>query len=444
MKILSNIYLSRLFFTLYFIAVLLISMASVIEWLYTPTLIFLISLIGVTFIDIFLVFSSKKPLNFERKVNERLNLGDSNKVELHVTNMTNQPISFRLYEGFPIEMQERKHFFSTLGLKSGSNKVFSYTINPKKRGDVIFNSAFFIVSSLFHLVMRRYEVSSNQVVRVYPSVLQLKKYELLVFHQQKIHTGIKRIRRLGNNSEFEQIKDYVQGDEIKTINWKATSRTTSLMVNKYQEEKSQSVYCFIDKSRSMQMEFDGLSLLDYAINSVLVLSNIMLRNGDKTGLITFSDKMGTQLSAEKDKSQMRFIMEALYNQKTEFKEPNYEYLYQTVRRTIKTRSLIVLFTNFETEAALNRALPILRKINQRHVLVTVLFQNNDIETLALQKPETMREVYQSIVAEQMNDLKSKIAFQLKQNGIQTVLTSPENLSLQTINKYLELKAKGSI
>lgn len=190
------------------------------------------------------------------------------------------------------------------------------------------------------------------------------------------------------------------------------------------------------------MEFDDLSLLDYSINSILVLSNIMLRNGDRTGLITFSDKMGMQIPADKNKGQMRFIMDALYNQKTDFKEPNYELLYQSIRRTIKTRSLIVLFTNFETEAAMNRALPILRKINQKHVLVTVLFQNSDLETLALQKPETMREVYQTIVAEQMSDLKSKIAFQLKQNGIQTVLTLPENLSIQTINKYLELKAKG--
>ncbi|EPB65760.1 hypothetical protein ANCCEY_15171 [Ancylostoma ceylanicum] len=290
--------------------------------------------------------------------------------------------------------------------------------------------------------MRRYELPIGQKVGVYPSVLQLKKYELLVFHQQKINSGIKRIRRLGNNSEFEQIKDYVQGDEIRTINWKATGRAANLMVNTYQEEKSQSVFCILDKSRSMQMEFDDLSLLDYSINSILVLSNIMLRNGDRTGLITFSDKMGMQIPADKNKGQMRFIMDALYNQKTDFKEPNYELLYQSIRRTIKTRSLIVLFTNFETEAAMNRALPILRKINQKHVLVTVLFQNSDLETLALQKPETMREVYQTIVAEQMSDLKSKIAFQLKQNGIQTVLTLPENLSIQTINKYLELKAKG--
>lgn len=441
MKVLKNIYLSRLFFVLFFMAVLLFALSSVIDWLYYPAIIFLISLPGMALVDALLIFSASKPLQLERNINERLNLGDANKVELKVTNTTNQPIIFRLYEGFPVEMQERELAFKGM-LQPGKNRMYTYDFVPKQRGDVHFNGAFFIISSFFHLVMRRYELPIGQKVGVYPSVLQLKKYELLVFHQQKINSGIKRIRRLGNNSEFEQIKDYVQGDEIRTINWKATGRAANLMVNTYQEEKSQSVFCILDKSRSMQMEFDDLSLLDYSINSILVLSNIMLRNGDRTGLITFSDKMGMQIPADKNKGQMRFIMDALYNQKTDFKEPNYELLYQSIRRTIKTRSLIVLFTNFETEAAMNRALPILRKINQKHVLVTVLFQNSDLETLALQKPETMREVYQTIVAEQMSDLKSKIAFQLKQNGIQTVLTLPENLSIQTINKYLELKAKG--
>lgn len=441
MKFFKNIYLSRLFFTLFFAVVLLFALASVVEELFYPAQIALLSLLGITIVDAILIFASKKPLQVRRKINERLNLGDKNSVQLHVSNTTNQPISFRLHEGFPIEMQERKLFFSAI-LAPGKQKIFSYDFTPKQRGDIYFNDVFFLISSLFHLVMRRYEINCQQKVGVYPSVLQLKKYELLVFHQQKINSGIKRLRRLGNNSEFEQIKGYVQGDEIRTVNWKATSRSTHLMVNKYQEEKSQSVFCILDKSRSMQMEFDGLSLLDYAVNSILVLSNIMLRNGDKTGLITFSDKMGTQLPAEKEKGQMRYIMEALYNQKTEFKEPNYELLYQSIRRTIKTRSLIILFTNFETEAAMKRALPVLRKINQKHVLVAVLFQNSDLETLAFQRPETIREVYQTIVAEQMSDLKSKIAFQLKQNGIQTVLTLPENLSLQTINKYLELKAKG--
>ncbi len=443
MSLFRNIYLSRFFFIVYFGAVLLFVVAASYPWLLIIAQIVLLVLIGVTILDILLTFSSKKPLVFSRKVNERLNLGDANDVVLHIKNTTNQPIGFRLYEGFPVEMQERSKAYIGVVLPKGK-KEFSYSFVPKTRGEFVFRDAFLLMSSVFNLISRRIDVQAEEKVQVYPSVLQLKKYELLVFQQQKVSAGIKKMRRLGNNSEFEQIKNYVQGDEVKKINWKATSRMNSLMVNQYQEEKSQQVYCIIDKSRTMQMEFDGLSMLDYAINSSLVLSNITLKNGDKTGLITFSDKMGTQLAADKSGGQMRRIMEELYAQKTQFKEPNYELLYQSLRRTIKTRSLIILFANFETEFAMRRALPVLRKINDKHVLVTVFFQNSDLETLAYQSPRNVKEAYQAIVAEKMTSTKSKIAQELRKNGIHTVLTLPENLSINTINKYLELKAKGAI
>jgi uncharacterized protein (DUF58 family) len=216
------------------------------------------------------------------------------------------------------------------------------------------------------------------------------------------------------------------------------------MVNQYQEEKSQSIYCIIDKSRNMQMEFEGLTMLDYSINASLVFSNIALRKGDKAGLITYSDKIGTLLPAERSGGQMRRIQEALYNQKTLYKEGNYDLLYQSVRRTIRSRSLLVLFTNFETEFSMRRALPMLRKLNQKHILVVVFFENSELQDLAFKQPTNVLEVYQGVVAERMISLKAKMARELKQNGIQTVLTLPENLSVNTINKYLELKAKGSI
>ena len=403
----------------------------------------LASLFGLTGIDTLLVFSNLKPIEVSRKVNNRLNLGDENSVVLTIMNKTGQPINFSLIEGYPVEMQMRASVYKGI-IGSNGKKEFKYQFIPKRRGEFLFGDAFVIIRSMFFLVSRRVDAPLQETVHVYPSVLQMKKYELQVFQQQKTSNGIKKIRRLGNNSDFEQIKNYVQGDELKTINWKATSRRNELMVNQYQEEKSQSIYCIIDKSRNMQMEFDELSMLDYSINSSLVFSNIALKKGDKAGLITYSDKIGTMLAAERSGGQMRRIQEALYNQKTHYKESNFELLYQSIRRSIRSRSLLVLFTNFETEFAMRRAMPYLRKLNQKHVLIVVFFQNSELQELAFQPSKTVHEVYQSAVAERMISIKSKIARELKQNGIQTVLTLPEELSINTINKYLELKAKGAI
>ncbi len=403
----------------------------------------LAALIGLTLLDVLLVFSQRTPLKVERSVISRLNLGDQNPVHLTITNQTGQRINFSMIEGYPTEMQDRSTVLRGV-LRGHGSMTFDYVFVPKRRGEYEFGDVFIIMRSTFFLASRRIEIPLKQTVHVYPSVLQMKKYELLVFQQQKTSAGIKKIRRLGNNSEFEQIKNYVQGDELKTINWKATSRRNELMVNQYQEEKSQNIYCIIDKSRNMQMEFDGLSMLDYSINATLVLSNIALKKGDKAGLITYSDKIGTMLAAERSGHQMRRIHEALYNQRTLYKEGNFELLYQSIRRTVNSRSLLVLFTNFETEFSMRRAIPYLRRLNQKHVLMVVFFENKDLQELAYQPSTNIREVYQSAVAERMISVKSRIAQELRQNGIQTVLTLPEHLSINTINKYLELKAKGAI
>ncbi|MCH2229556.1 MAG: DUF58 domain-containing protein [Crocinitomicaceae bacterium] len=443
MKILRNIYLTKWFFALFVAVIIMYVMAYTMPYMEFVANVVLASLFGLTIIDTFLVFSNKEPLEVSRKVNNRLNLGDDNPIILTITNKGNQPINFSMIEGYPVEMQDRSTVYSGV-LSVDASREFSYNFTPKRRGKYEFGDVFIIIRSMFFLASRRIDLKLNETVHVYPSVLQMKKYELLVFQQQKTSSGIKKIRRLGNNSEFEQIKNYVQGDEIKSINWKATSRRNELMVNQYQEEKSQSVYCIIDKSRNMQMDFDGLSMLDYSINSTLVFSNIALKKGDKAGLITYSDKMGTLLPAERSGSQMRRIQEALYNQRTQYKESSYDLLYQSVRRTVKSRSLLILFTNFETEFSMRRAIPILRKLNQKHVLVVVFFQNGELQELAYTPAKTIQEVYQSSVAERMISVKSRIAQELNKNGIQTVLTLPEELSVNAINKYLELKAKGAV
>lgn len=440
---LRRIYLTKLFFYLFAVAVVLFATAFVWPNLEFVAVLLMSILLGITLLDTLLVFSTRQPLLCNRILSKRMNLGDPNLVRLKVRNQSTQVLSFTLYEGFPTALQERSTSFKAI-LKPKSSKEFNYQYKPTERGEHTFGDVFILLSSIFRLVSRRIDINASETVHVYPSVLQLKKYELLVFQQKKISSGIKKVRRLGNNSEFEQIKAYVQGDEVKTINWKATSRRNELMVNQYQEEKAQHFYCIIDKSRAMQMEFDQLTMLDWAINSTLVLSNVTLRNGDKTGLLTFSNKIGTQIAAERTPGQLQRIMEALYNQKTRFLEANYELLFNHIRRTIKTRSLLLLFSNFETEFSMRRALPVLRRLNKKHVLVVVFFENDDLQELVYRPSKSVREVYRSVVAEGMISQKRKIAEELQINGIQTLLTHPEYLSIQAINKYLEIKAKGMV
>lgn len=443
MKGWKALYLTRFFFVAWSVLAFLFVLAFSWPFFIWVGFIGIIAFISLFFIDLFLLFSLKNPLEIERKVAGLLNLGDENKILLSVKNRSRFQLHAEILDSYPEILQWREKKWK-IRIGSGEKIDKESTFVPKNRGEYVFGDIWYFVSSPLNLAKRKWLVSSQQMTQVYPSILQMKKYELHVFHSQTSSLGLKKVRRIGHNNEFEQIKNYTQGDDIRTINWKATSKRNELMVNQYQEERSQSIYSIVDKSRNMQSEFDEMTMLDYAVNATLAFSNIALKKGDRAGLITFSDKLGTQLSAERSTGHLRRIIHSLYGQKTHFLEANFELLFESIRKTVKTRSLLMLYTNFESEYAMRRALPILKRISQRHVLVVVFFQNNALEELAYQPVQHINEMYEASIAEQLILRKARIASELKQHGIQTILTRPEDLTTASINKYLELKAKGVI
>ena len=263
----------------------------------------------------------------------------------------------------------------------------------------------------------------------------------MAISNQLVDAGIKIIRRIGQSMEFEQIKEYVAGDDFRTMNWKATARKGQFMMNNYTEEKSQQVYNVIDKSRVMKMPFEGLSLLDYAINASLVMSNIALLKQDRAGLITFAENISAIIPADKKGIQMQRIVETLYRQKTRYLESDFEKLYVLLRRRVNQRSLIILYTNFESVNSMRRQLPFLKKISSYHLLVIVFFENTELVKLSGQKNDDIEDVYTKTLAESFIAEKRQIVKELSQAGIISILTAPEKLTVNVINKYLEIKAR---
>jgi uncharacterized protein (DUF58 family) len=313
-----------------------------------------------------------------------------------------------------------------------------------KRGEYSFGGVNAFVNSPIGLLARRFRYSQNKMVPVYPSYIQMRKFELLAISNRLSETGVKKIRRIGHNMEFELIKEYISGDDFRTINWKATARKNHLMVNHYQDERSQQVYSLIDKGRVMQMPFDGMSLLDYAINATLVISNIAIKKSDKAGLMTFQDKVGVLVPASRNSNQMGKILEVLYKQKTAFRETDFSIVYNHIRKKISQRSLLILYTNFESMYGLHRQLPFLKGLTNLHLVVVVFFENTEMKSLLENPAEDLRGVYHKAIAEKISLEKKLIVKELTKNGIQAVLTTPQNLTVDTINKYLELKSRGWI
>lgn len=400
-------------------------------------------LLGLLVFDVLLVFHLSDGLRGQRSVPEKLSNGDENPISIHAESFYPFPVRVLLVDEIPPEFQVR-NFSYKFWLQPRKPKIIRYSLRPVERGEYLFGAVNLLVSTPLGLAARRYKFSQDRGVPVYPSFIQMRKYELMAISNRLTELGIKKQRRIGQTMEFDQIRPYVQGDDIRNLNWPATARASALMVNQYQDERSQQVFCVVDMGRTMQMPFAGMTLLDYAINSSLVMCNTAMLKEDKAGLLTFTEKIESFVAPTRRRAQMSRILEVLYNQRTRFLEANYELLYNQVQRSIGQRSLLLLFTNFETVSSMRRNLPYLRKMGKKHLLVVIFFLNDELAELA-QTPATDTEgIYIKTIAEKFLFEKRLIVKELKANGIHSVLTAPENLTVNTLNKYLELKARGLI
>ena len=394
-------------------------------------------------IDLLLLFSKKEPVSGKRLVPQRLSNGDENTIRLQITNQFNFSAQTKIIDEIPHQFQIRNFSISTT-LESGEIEDFTYELRPTERGEYDFGDINVFLNTGIGFVNRKVSIAAQQTVPVYPSFIQMRKFEMYAISNRLTDIGIKKIRRVGHTMEFDQIKEYVRGDDVRSINWKATARANDLMVNQYQDERSQNVINVIDMGRVMKMPFDGLHLLDYAINTSLVISNIALIKDDKAGLVSFSNKDSVVVKPEKRRPHIQRIQEALYNLETNFMESDYERLVVSLQKHVNQRSLVLLYTNFETFSSMERQLPYLQRIAKDHLLVTIFFENTEMTKLLHQESKTIGQVYTKTIAEKFAFEKKQIVKALNQRGIQTILTPPKELSVNAINKYLELKARGLI
>jgi uncharacterized protein (DUF58 family) len=414
-----------------------------LSFLFLPaTALFFIFILASVF-DYYLLFFTTGKAIAKRITSSRFSNGDENKITITVKNEFRFRVHITVIDELPALFRMR-NWKRKLRLKPGQQKKINWFIRPLERGEYEFGDIHLFVSSPFFLLNRRFTCEAKEIVRVFPAFLQLHKYELLSTATMQHETGTKRMRKIGQSMEFEQIKEYVSGDDIRTLNWKASARNGSLMVNNYMEERSQQVYCIIDKGRLMKMPFDGMTLLDYAINSCLILSNVCLKKQDRIGLITFTHVPGTILPADRKPTQREQILQCLYKEKTDFLESDFEMLYQQVRNKIKHRSLLILYTNFESLSALNRQIDYLRSLARYHLLVVVFFENSELHQIVNSPAKNIEQVYIKTIAEKFAFEKRLIAKELYKYGILSILSSPKKLTVNSINKYLELKSRQAI
>jgi uncharacterized protein (DUF58 family) len=441
MKFLKSLYIHNQFFIYIAIVAVCFLLSYWIPVLFAIAWMAFIIIAVLFVVDILLLYRFKQAISSRRLLPDKFSNSDANPVSITITNNYPFQVFIEVIDELPIQFQKRD-FSYKMSLVSHEVHDFNYDVRPVERGEYFFGNLNIYASSVLKIVKRKYQFQNEQLVTVYPSFIQMQKYDFLAISNNLTAFGLKKIRKIGNTQEFEQIKDYVQGDDFRTVNWKATAKRGALMVNQYQDEKSQPIYSIIDTGRVMKMPFNGLKLLDYAINSTLAFSNVALKKHDKVGMLSFSKTIESFLPALHKLTYLNSILENLYNINTQFTDSDFGLLYAQLKRKVTHRSLLLLYTNFEHISSLKRQLPYLQAISKKHMLVVIIFENTELDELIAQDAEDLQSIYHKTIAEKFSFEKRLMAKELQKHGIQTILTAPENLTINTINKYLEIKARG--
>ena len=439
---LTSLYLGNRFFGWLAGLVVLAAVSFWYGFLFWLTVGGLLALVLAVGYDGYRLYSAAQGLTAERRPPRLFSLGDALDVQIVLHHTAAYPLHLTIIDELPFQFQLRDHELK-LQLRGGEQRTVRYPLRPLSRGAYPFGNLNVFLMTGWRLVERRLVVPQEQTVAVYPSVVQMRQFSLRG-RETALTGGRRRPRPVTKSYEFDQIKDYVRGDDLRSVNWKATARRGELMVNRYVVERAQRIYCVIDKGRTMLMPFGGLSLLDYAINASLALSNVVLQREDRAGLITFSDKLGDVLPADSRPQQLNRILETLYRQEQREGESDYQLLYYATRRFLPARSLLLLFTNFESSYALDRVLPALRRIGRHHALVIVLFINTEVAELLQETTLDIGTVYRKNTARRYLQERQLMAARLRQNGLSVVLTAPAELTGKVIDKYLEVKAGRGI
>ncbi len=440
----KNLYIHKYLILGISIIVVLFLLSYWLEVLFPIAWILVVILLVVVLFDLYILYSKKNGIDAERDTPIKFSNSDKNDIFVTIKNKYNFPVRCNIIEELPVQFQKRDFDYS-ISIKPFQQYKFHYSLRPMDRGEYHFGKLHIFTSSPFRIITRRYSFyKEDTMIKTYPSYIQMKKYSFLVLNDKLTEYGVKKIRRIGHTMEFEQIKKYVTGDDIRSINWKATAKHAKLMVNQYQDEKSQPIYSIIDTGRVMKMPFEGLKLLDYAINSALAFSNIAILKNDKAGILDFGKKVNNFLQASKLKTQMLKINEALYNIDTDFKDSDFGFLTSYIKHKIPHRSLLIIYTNFEHKSSLKRQLRYIKSLSKKHPIVVVIFENTELEELTTSRADNIQDIYHQTIGKKFFYDKKLIIKELQQRGIHTILTKPQNLTVNVINKYFELKARGRI
>jgi uncharacterized protein (DUF58 family) len=376
-----------------------------------------------------------------RLLTKRFMIGADNAVHLSVINRALRKPTFTLRDEYPPELE--LHGERTLTATPKNREIIlPYKLFAAARGDYSFGDVVLRWPAPWGLVIRQQKIPAAETVRVYPNIHEARKHELNARRNRLLQAGQRRTIVRGQGREFESLRDYVRGDELRHISWAVTARRGRLTTRQYQIERNQSIVVMLDAGRLMTSRIDHLSKLDHAINAALSIGYVAVSGGDNIGLLVFNRQVSAWLPPQRGHAQVNAILESLYNVKAQMVEPSYARAFQYFQQRCKKRSLAIILTDLVDRDASAELLAHTATLLPRHLPLIVTIGDNDLRALVSETPKEVGDVYRQSVAEELLQQREEALARITELGGLVLDVPAGQLSFQLVSKYLEVKERG--
>jgi uncharacterized protein (DUF58 family) len=417
---------------------LFLILALVLKNSFTVFIIYNLICAALLIIDYFISIDDGD-LSVQRIGTNKLSIYDTDKICIQIFNKSNYKLHVEIIDEIPdfhFKTENRIMRGTVMPLKK---KDFNYVIYPTKRGAFNFENVHVKCEGRLMLCTKIIKVALHKEYKVYPNMKNLRKYKLNMCNNRSFKQGQKNMKMLGKGTSFESLREYVTGDDYRKINWKATARGNKPILNQYEPEKDQHIHILIDTGRAMSYSVRGFRKLDLVVNTALVLSDVVNQNGDKSGLMIFNTKVDDMIMPGKGAGHRGKIMEALYHIDNTKQTSNYDEAFYYFKKKERHRSIVFLFTNFDTVEEAEIILKVLPAISKNNLMVIILIKNESIELISSLKIKNKEDIFNKGVALEMLDERRKIINLLNRKGILCIECAPEKIEYTVVNKYIQVK-----
>jgi uncharacterized protein (DUF58 family) len=416
-------------------------------WLPGAIILAILYLLGLLAAIVYDVTRSPALARFRlERVNEtKLSLGAENVIGIRLQDPrpAGPPVRFLVRDDPPADFRVRD--LLQHGIITPRQEItLQYHVWPPHRGDYTFGDMYLRVWTAWGLLTRSRRVPLAAAVKVYPNLLDVRRYEMLARRGRLFELGLKNARRLGTGTEFERLREYMPGDDYRQMAWAATARRGKPIVVEYETERSQPIILLLDAGRLMSAPVGDLAKLDYAINTCLLLAFVATLKGDRVGLLVFADSVLGYYPPRRGRAQFLSLLEALYNVQAQPVESDYAQAVEYLTRRHPRRSLDIVFTDLLDRSADTGLVPHISRLAPRHLPMLVAVGDPAVTQRATALPAATDELYERTVARLLLSERRQALDALDARGVITVDVPAGDLSVAVINRYLELKARGRL